>query len=181
GGAEMIDTKIDRIARQFAAHRLSRRGALQQGAAGLAAAGFAAVATRWVPGAGAAPAQGATPPAAAAKAATDPSLLFVQSFQPGGFAAKAGSPDAFTLTLDHGLGQTVFFSDRPERVVGAVPTAKFLQRFPFGAANPPNAALVLAAGPDDTDVVVAELTAPRYRSEEHTSELQSLTNLGCRL
>jgi hypothetical protein len=95
--------------------------------------------------------------------------LFVQSFEAGTFAPKTGSTDAFTLTLDHGLGQTVFFSDRPERVVGAVPTAQFLQRFPFGAANPPNAALVLEAAPGDTDVVVLELTAPAYDAATRTA------------
>jgi hypothetical protein len=114
--------------------------------------------------------------ASAAHQATPPAwdgekvpYLFVQSFESGTFALKAGSTDAFTLTLDHGLGQTIYFSDRPERVVGATPTGTFLARFPFGAADPPNAALVLETAPGDTDVVVVELTSPAYDAATRTA------------
>jgi hypothetical protein len=73
------------------------------------------------------------------------------------------------LTLSEGIDHTVYFSDRPERVVGTSPTAEFLERFPFGADDPPNAALVLQTGPDDTDVVVMELTAPSYDEATRTA------------
>ena len=48
------------------------------------------------------------------------SYLFLQSFQSGSIVAKDGEADTFTLTLEQGLGQTIYFSDRPERIVGAV-------------------------------------------------------------
>jgi hypothetical protein len=51
-------------------------------------------------------------------------------------------------------------ADRRERIYGAAPTPTFLQGLGFMPDNPPNAALVMDASPDDTDVVVLELTAP---------------------
>jgi hypothetical protein len=161
----MDATHFDRIARLFAARRLPRRQALAQGGTGLAAGALAAAGL----GGATAHAQEATPAAGVPKGEHDPSFLFVQSFQSGTLAPKAGGGDAFTLTLDHGLGQTVYFSDRPERVFGATPTAQFLQTFPFGENNPPNAALVLEAAPGDTDVIVMELTNPAYDEATHTA------------
>ncbi len=45
----------------------------------------------------------------------------------------------------------------------------FLERFPFGPANPPKAALVLETSPGATDVVVMELTDPTYDAATHTA------------
>jgi hypothetical protein len=155
----MIGHRFDAVAKLLADRRVSRRTALR----GLAAGGAATVAAVQArPGFGMAD----TPPADA-DAKTE--FLFVQSFQSGGFAPKAGSPDAFKLTLEHGLGQTVYFSDRPERIGGVAPTTKFLDGFGFQPDNPPNAALVLEAAPGDTDVVVLELTAPRYDEATKTA------------
>jgi hypothetical protein len=159
---------FDTIARLVAARRLSRRAALRQGRAGLAAAGLAAAGLAASTRDGAA-AQDATPASGSAKAPTDPTFLFVQSFESGTFAPVAGSPGSFTLTLARGLGQTVYFSDRPERVFGSAPTAAFLKGMPFGPDNPPNAALVLEAAPSDTDVVVMELTNPVYDEATKTA------------
>jgi hypothetical protein len=163
----MVPTRLDRLATFFAARRLSRRQALVQGSAGLAAGTLAATGLRAAAGVGAA--QDATPAARAGKGEHDPAFLFVQSFQSGTIAPKEGADETYTLTLDQGLGQTVYFSDRPERIVGTNPTATFLERFPFGADNPPNAAPVLEAGPDETDVVVLELTSPAYDDATHTA------------
>jgi hypothetical protein len=57
-----------------------------------------------------------------------------------------------TLTLEHGLGQTVYFSDRPSRDVGATPTPRFLNTLGFSADNPPNAALIV-----DTEMGIVQL------------------------
>jgi hypothetical protein len=95
--------------------------------------------------------------------------LFVQSFRSGSMTPKAGEDGTFELTLDNGLGHTVYFSDRPERVVGTAATAQFLKTFPFGVNNPPNAALVLEAGSDDAGVVVMELTEPNYDEATQTA------------
>ena len=41
--------------------------------------------------------------------------LFVQSFEGGSIAPKDGEDGTYTLTLEHGLGQTLYFADRPPR------------------------------------------------------------------
>ncbi len=86
--------------------------------------------------------------------------LFVQSFEGGSIAPKAGEDGTFTVTLNHGLGQTLYFADRPSRDVGAVPTEQFLQGLGFQADNPPNAAIVVDDGNGGTDIAVVELTNP---------------------
>ncbi len=48
-------------------------------------------------------------------------MLFVQSFQSGSIAPVDGAEGRYTVTLEQGLGQTIYFSDRPERIVGTEP------------------------------------------------------------
>ena len=172
----MNPSRFDTIARIFAERRLSRRSALATGGAGIAAAALGSAAS----------AQDATPsaPAASPVAETDhASFLFVQTFGAG--AIEAAENGHLTLTADHLTGQTIFFSDRPERIVGTVPTEDFLgldhapsasatpasgEATPEGGigftpANPPNAALVFdsAVGSEEPgDVVVVELINPTY-------------------
>lgn len=65
---------------------------------------------------------------------------------------------------NHVAGQTLYFSDRPERIVGMVPTEKLIgtggddSGIGFTPENPPNAALVL---PNDK-ILVVELIDPSY-------------------
>jgi hypothetical protein len=158
----MRGTTFDQMARLFAARRVSRHRALAQGGAGLAAAGVAAA---LIPNAAA---QDATP-IPAFDPAKKRTYLFVQSFQRGRVAAKAGAADTYTLTLEQGLGQTLYFSDRPDRDVGAAPTPQFLDGLGFPPDNPPNAALVVETAPGDTDVAVLELFAPAYDEATHTA------------
>jgi hypothetical protein len=162
--------RIDDIARRFTELRLSRRAALRQGGGGLAAGAVAAA------GIAHANAQEASPVASDAK--EFPSYLYLQSFQTGSIAAREGEAGRYTLTLEHGLGQTVYFSDRPERKVGAFPTDGFLKTFGFSAKNPPNAALVVESAPGDTDIAVLELTNPTYDDATHTAtyDVQLLKN-----
>ncbi|HEY7034030.1 MAG TPA: hypothetical protein VH482_22020 [Thermomicrobiales bacterium] len=160
----MDGDRFDAVARLFAERRAGRRAALYRlGAGGAVALASAAGFHRAV-------AQKATP---APKGNAKSEFLFVQSFHSGSFTPQADSTDNFTLTLNKDLGQTVFFSDRPARVVGGVSTPAFFQGMPFGTDNPPNAALVLEAGPGDTDVVVMELTAPAYDEATHTATYQA--------
>jgi hypothetical protein len=153
----MDPTRFDTVAKLFAKRRLSRRQALAQGGAGLAAGALAAAGL-----AATALAQDATPEVAGESAA---SMLFVQSFQAGTIAPKDGAPDCFTLTLAQGHGQTIYFSDRPDRIVGASPTPQFLEGLGFPDDNPPNAALVVETAPGETDIAVVELFNPLYDPE----------------
>jgi hypothetical protein len=150
----MDPRRFDAAARFFANRRLSRRRALAEVGTGLAAGALAFGLTRTAHARDAAP--------AALDAKRGPTMLFLQSFQSGSIAAKPGVEGRFTVTLEHGLGQTIYFSDRPDRVVGASPTDQFLAGLGFPADNPPNAALVVETAPGVTDIAVVELFAPLY-------------------
>lgn len=102
-------------------------------------------------------------------ASNGPEILFVQSFQSGSIAQAGGTDGRYTVTLEHGLGQTIYFSDRPERTVGASPTAQFLAGLGFSPDNPPNAALVVENESGASDIAVVELFNPRYEQSAHTA------------
>jgi hypothetical protein len=171
----MDSSRFDSISRLFAERRLSRRTAMQ--GAGALAAG--AVATAGL--SRAVHAQDATPDAGdATDGGKGVPFMFVQTFGAGELAA--GDNGTLTLTADHLAGQTIYFSDRPERIVGMLPTATFLGAgaaaadmaanmatpeggLGFTPADPPNAALVFASaeGDDDPgDVLIVELINPTY-------------------
>jgi hypothetical protein len=162
----MDGTGFDRIARLFADRRLSRRRAVAQGGAALAGAGIAAIDGYPARGRTAA-AQEATP--AAIEGGEKTEFLYVQSFRHGSIAPKAGADGTYTLTLEQGLGQTIYFSDRPERTVGAGPTAEFIEGLGFQPDNPPNAALVLSRDAETTDIAVVELFNPAYDPANSTA------------
>jgi hypothetical protein len=156
---------FDRIARLFADRRLSRRAALTQGGAGLAASALAAAGFAHT-----ARAQDATPEVGTTGEAGEKTMfLFVQSFQSGNVAPKTGEDGKYTLTLEQGLGQTIYFSDRPERIVGTAPTPEFLAGLGFAEENPPNAALVVEPAPGETGIAVIELTNSAYDEATHTA------------
>jgi hypothetical protein len=161
----MDASRFDRLTRRLAG-RTTRRQAL-----GTALAGFA------LSEAAPAVAQDATP---APTEDADPVFMFVQTFASGHGVANpsAGTPSAegtptagggapILLTLEGHTGLTVYFSDRPDRIVGAVPTDGFLDTLGFGAHNPPNAALVgeFQAG---QGVVVLKLLDPAYDVDSGT-------------
>lgn len=151
--------QFDRISKLFAERRLSRRRALASSGAGLAAGVFAA--RRLGPEASA---EESTPVVdlSAGDATDKSSFLFVQSFQGGSVAANAGVDDRYTVTLNQGLGQTIYFGDRPSRLVGSAPTPSFLEGLGFSDDNPPNAAFIIEHADGKTDITVAELFNPAY-------------------
>ena len=97
-------------------------------------------------------------PAPKQAAAETVELLFVQN-------SVAGSYDGKTLTLN-GVGPTIFFSDRPQRVTGQVRTAEFIGHWDKGSdnfgENPPNASLSIFADKDIRTAIV-ELTSPKLK------------------
>ncbi len=130
----MTSLRFDALATSLP-NRLSRRAAL--GAAGLGlTAGVAGASTLRA-------AQEATPaatPDPATGAAAETEYLFVQTFGSGTLTPHATETDLYTLTLTGGAAETVYFSDRPERITGTVPTTQFLDELGFTPDNPPNAA-----------------------------------------
>ena len=159
----MNEPRIDRIATALAKRRLTRRSAIVQTGVGL---GVAATAVPFLTGAQEESPSG-TP---AAGVADDVEFLFVQTFQSSTLSPKQGEEGRYLLTLQQGGGQTLYFSDRPERIVGMLPTSQFLDGLGFTPANPPNAALVAETEEGGEEIVVVELFDPQY-----DAEAQSLT------
>jgi hypothetical protein len=104
------------------------------------------------------PGSGAQTPAPKQAAAETVELLFVQN-------SVAGSYDGKTLTLN-GVGPTIFFSDRPQRVTGQVRTGEFIGHWDKGSdnfgENPPNASLSIF-GEKDIRTAIVELTSPKLK------------------
>jgi hypothetical protein len=149
--------RFDRIATVFA-ERHTRRAALRAGAIGAGGLALAGVASG--------SAQDASPKASpvAVESADGVTFMFVQTFGAGSIDTATDGVQTLLLTADHLAGQTLFFSDRPERVVGMVPTADFLsggkdaEGLGFTPSDPPNAALVLPNG----NILIVELLDPEY-------------------
>jgi hypothetical protein len=141
----MTASRFDRVARLFADRRQAAASARED-------------------------APDATPEAGSATWEKIP-YLFVQSFQGGSLTANPAT-GTHTLTLEQGLGQTVYFSDRPARDVGVTPTPQLLQTLGFSAENPPNAALLVDAGDGESDLAVVELFDPVYDEATHTATYQ---------
>ena len=150
----MNPSHFDRISKRFAQRKLSRRQALAAGTASIAAAGLTAA------GLASATAQDATPETA--PTGDETTYLFVQSFHSGAISPTEGVEGRYTVTLDQGTGQTIYFADRPARDVGVTETPRFLEGLGFVEDNPPNAALLVETAPGETDVAVVELFNPTY-------------------
>jgi hypothetical protein len=95
-------------------------------------------------------------------------FMFVQRAVSGSFVPVPGADGHYILTLNGIDPRTIYFSDRPERIAGEAPTGKFLQGLGFSEGDPPNAAIALADGKPEQDVVVAELRNPLYDPRART-------------
>jgi hypothetical protein len=122
----------------------SRRGLLASSVAGAAALALRNAA-----------AQSGTP-----EAGEEIELLFVQAAANG---TLAQSDQGYTLTFRHDTGQTIYFSDRPERLTGLVPTSELIAEWPFEDETPPNAALAISNAEDDSvTVLIGVLSTPEW-------------------
>src|SRR5262245_60908574 len=121
-------------------------------------------------------AQTQTPQTQATTPDAPPSFLFVQT------AGKIDYKDG-VMTLYDVPPQTMFFTDRPRRVVGQVPTDRFVMRWtedksPNGfAVNPPNAAVTVFQ-PDGPKTAIVALTNPRYDGKNLAYNVQILQGIG---
>jgi hypothetical protein len=157
---------------RYLATRVSRRAALGTAGAGAIASLAGSLGLD-------AAAHDATP--APEAVGDDESFLFVQTATSGSFTRNpaAGTPAAngtptpgggadYVLTLEGHHGGTIYFSDRPKRVVGDAPTQEFLDGLGFTPHNPPNAALVTETDSGEEDIIVLELTSPTYDDASST-------------
>ena len=96
--------------------------------------------------------------------------LFVQS-------ASNVSLKGSVLTMKGANPTTLYFSDRPARIVGHVPTEKFVSHWGTGSdsfkSNPPNAALSIV-GHKGPSLLVVELKSPRLESGSLTYDVKVL-------
>jgi hypothetical protein len=99
---------------------------------------------------------------------TKPLFMFVQTASSGTFSPIPDKPGHFRLTLQGVSPQTIFFSDRPERITGQAPTGRFLENLGFFKEDPPNAAVSLLEAGGKNDVVVVELLSPDYDAKQGT-------------
>ncbi len=156
----MDSSRFDRIARAFAHSQLSRRSAISGASLGVAGALAGSVISR---------AQGT--PTASDPLAADNSTLFVQTAAGGTFlpnteaSPEAGDRGTHVLTLSGHPGQTIFFSDRPQRTFGQAPTETLLVELGFTPDNPPNAALVVSTPDGADDILVLTLFNPIYDND----------------
>ena len=85
-------------------------------------------------------------------------LLFVQN-------SKSVSFDKGTMTLNDVSPSTTFFSDRPERLAGHIPTTHFLHIWAEGSDSfkndPPNANLSILGEKEGVTNIIVEISNPR--------------------
>jgi hypothetical protein len=97
------------------------------------------------------------------------SVLFVQT-------CSSGTYDGKTLTLN-GVGPTLYFSDRPERIEGHLRTSRVIANWAEGensfASDPPNAVLS-AFGNGNVANVTVELSEPRLTDGNLTYDVKVL-------
>lgn len=151
----MDQSRFDAISRVFGDRSLSRRQALARGAAALTGGAIANVA-------GSSRAQDTPPEPTSSERRKHPLMMFIQTFQRGRIARTTDHEERYTVTLEQGVGETIYFSDRPDRFVGTTPTDQFLDGLGFLDDNPPNAALILETSPGESDIAVVELFNPIY-------------------
>ena len=116
------------------------------------------------------------PVAKLATAQPQPSLMFVQTAQKIDY--KEG-----VMTLYGVPSKTVFFTDRPNRVIGSLPTDKFVAKWttdtgPNGfAKDPPNAAVTVFE-PGGAKTAIVELSNPRLDGDKLSYNVKVLQGIG---
>jgi hypothetical protein len=101
-----------------------------------------------------------TPPPQASRV----SLLYVQTAASGSFEQLPGT-NKYRLVLSDVSPRVIYFADRPNRIAGQVSTAEFLDKIGFGGPLDPNAAIEIAEGTPDSDLVIAALSKPAYHAQ----------------
>lgn len=159
----MDEFRMDTFAKFFANRRLSRRQTLAATASSVAAGVLVANAVL---------AQEESTPDLEEFLVTyepdhsGPMYLYVQTFHTGTIVPKKGEDGTYTITLEQGSGQTIYFADRPSRNVGVFRNRAFLSKLGFFPDDRPNAALILDTGHGEMDIAVVELSHPVITDDE---------------
>ncbi|MEZ4507955.1 MAG: hypothetical protein R2848_19350 [Thermomicrobiales bacterium] len=156
----MDEHSFDAFTRHFSRIHATRRKTVGALVTGLAAAALGQTVA----------AQDATPIAED----DEPEFLFVQLANQGTWVPSPDEPDVFILTLTGASNQTVFFSDRPQRIVGSVPTTQVFAALGFTPENAPNAAIVAQDETGQRDVLMVELFDPIFQQESGENPASTL-------
>src|SRR4051812_14258801 len=107
------------------------------------------------------------------------SRLYSQTAPAGSLLPVKGTNNRYVLRLVGVSNQAVWFSDRPARGTGVIPTRAFGRAWKsFGfVADPPNAVLTLLGADAQQDTIVLKLGLPHYDRRRHTISY-SATRLG---
>jgi hypothetical protein len=147
----MQGSRFDAFTR-WTAQRITRRAAVTTTGAGVAAVALGA--------AGLGSRVGAQEASPVTDQAAEVTLLFVQSG--GATTLTPGDGDIHTLTMTGVTGQTLYFSDRPARIAGTMPTEELVAIWAETfASSAPNGALI-GHSADGEEAVVVELLDPVY-------------------
>lgn len=105
------------------------------------------------------------------------SVLYSATARRGTLAPVKGSHLVYQLTLQGATGVMTWFTDRPERNSGFVPTRGFVKGWVAHgfAESPPNVALAVRTRSGATDTVVAEMTRPKLKGDVLSARLRVLT------
>jgi hypothetical protein len=92
--------------------------------------------------------------------------------------ARGTTSTATSVTLEGVSPSTLYFSDRPDRIVGHVTTEQFVEDWGLGPnsfeADPPNAVLSYAAENGDLDEIVVVLRQPDFTFADLTYAVEVL-------
>jgi len=110
-----------------------------------------------------------------ASIATQNSILFSQTAKSAAIKANVARPGWHLLTLNNVNKQTIWFSDRPQRSAGTLPTEKYVANWKKGAnnfkMNNPNASLIIFKdkhGLLAEEHAVIQLSQPQYDTKTNT-------------
>lgn len=123
----------------------------------------------------------AGPPSSAASAAPSEqkvSLLYALSGSSATMTLLPGSGDRYAFTLRDADARTVWFSDRPARLSGSLPTSGLVREWSgLGfTADPPNVAITLHEPAGSTETIVAVMRKPTFRAGVLRATMQVLTS-----
>ena len=106
------------------------------------------------------------------------SVLYATTAQQGSLAAVKGKKRTYVMTLRGASDHVTWFTDRPARQSGFLPTAGFASSWAgYGfAQDPPNVALVVRDRSGATDTVVAVMSGPKVTAKGvFTAQLRVLS------
>jgi len=106
------------------------------------------------------------------------SLLYAVSGASATMTLLPGSGNRYAFTLKGADARTVWFTDRPVRLSGSLPTSELVGSWPgFGfVTDPPNVAITMHDPAGSTGTIVAVMRKPTFRAGVLRATMQVLTS-----